>query len=52
MRFFTITLTTSETELAGNQHVQWIPDSMWTVYHYNGNSTVANEDAEVEYFTN
>ena len=23
---------------------------MWTVYHYNGNSTVTNEDAKVEYF--
>ena len=47
-----ITLTTTETELAGNQQVQWIPASSWTVYHYNGNSTVADEDAEVEFFTN
>ena len=47
-----ITLTTTETELAGNQQVQWIPDSSWTVYHYNGNSTVEDEDAEVEFFTN
>ena len=47
-----ITLTMTETELAGNQQVQWIPDSSWTVYHYNGNSTVADEDAEVEFFTN
>ena len=47
-----ITLATTETELAGNQQVQWIPDSLWTVYHYNGNSTVADEDAEVEFFTN
>ena len=47
-----ITLTTTETELAGNQQVQWIPDSSWTVYHYNENSTVADEDAEVEFFTN
>ena len=35
--------------MAGNQHVQWVPDSMWTVY---GHSTVTDEDAEVEYFTN
>ena len=47
-----ITLTTTETELARNHQVQWIPDSMWTVYHYNGNSMVTDEDAEVEYFTN
>ena len=47
-----ITLATNGIELAGNQHIQWIPDSMWTVYSYNGNSTVANKDAEVEYFTN
>ena len=26
-----ITLTTTETKLAGNQQVQWIPDSSWTV---------------------
>ena len=26
-----ITLTMTETELAGNQQVQWIPDSSWTV---------------------